>query len=184
MTTLRGNDLQNISFLKLEILEMFVNTLTADYKYPARDCENFHFPIQIHFSEKQKTFSHFFFFFFFNLWILHQILSIFEKNMLVIANVFLKLQTVEDLVKKLSWKRCFRTSFDIQHVNWCQTLVKSTWGTFYHIFWSLWGEMICKISPLFIFEILGVFVNTLAANEKYPVQDCENLQFPIQMQLS
>ena len=43
--------------------------------------------------------------------------------------------------------------------------------------------MICKISPLFIFEILGVFVNTLAANEKNPVQDCENLQFPIQMQL-
>ena len=29
------------------------------------------------------------------------------------------------------------------------------------------------------FEILGVFVNTLIYNDKYPVQDCENLQFRI-----
>ena len=32
-------------------------------------------------------------------------------------------------------------------------------------------------------EILGVFVNRLTADGKYPVQDCENLQLPIQMQL-
>ena len=44
--------------------------------------------------------------------------------------------------------------------------------------------MICKISPLFEFEILGVFVNTLATEDTYPVRDCENLQFPIQMELS
>ena len=49
---------------------------------------------------------------------------------------------------------------------------------------SLWGKMICKISPLFKFEILGVFVNTLATEDTYPVRDCENLQFPIQMELS
>ena len=44
--------------------------------------------------------------------------------------------------------------------------------------------MIWKISRLFKFEILSVFFNTLTADDKYPVQDCENLQFPIQMQLS
>ena len=33
-------------------------------------------------------------------------------------------------------------------------------------------------------EILGVFVNTLTANGKYPVQVCENLQLSTQMQLS
>ena len=43
--------------------------------------------------------------------------------------------------------------------------------------------MICKISPLLKFEILGVFVNTLTADDKYPVRDCGDLQFPIQMQL-
>ena len=44
--------------------------------------------------------------------------------------------------------------------------------------------MICKISPLLKFEILGVFVNTYTPDDKYPVGDCENLQFPIQMILS
>ena len=44
--------------------------------------------------------------------------------------------------------------------------------------------MICKISPLLKFQIIGVFVNRLAADYKYPVPDIENLLFPIQMQLS
>ena len=44
--------------------------------------------------------------------------------------------------------------------------------------------MICKISPLLKYEILGVFVNTLTADGKYTVPDCENLKFPIQMQFS
>ena len=38
------------------------------------------------------------------------------------------------------------------------------------------------MSPLVLSEILGVFVITLTANGKYPVQDCENLQLPNQMQ--
>ena len=44
--------------------------------------------------------------------------------------------------------------------------------------------MICKRSPLFKFEILGVFADTLAANDKYLVRDCENFQIFIQLQLS
>ena len=40
------------------------------------------------------------------------------------------------------------------------------------------------MSPLVLGEILGVSVNTLTADPKYPIQDCENLQLPIQMQLS
>ena len=40
------------------------------------------------------------------------------------------------------------------------------------------------MSPLAIGEILVVFVNTLTADGKYPVQYCHNLQLPIQMQLS
>ena len=75
---------------------------------------------------------------------LHQILSIFEKKIIVIANVFPKLQTVKHLVKQLSRKHRSRISFDSQGVNGCQTLVKSSWEHFYDIFWSLWGEMICK----------------------------------------
>ena len=40
------------------------------------------------------------------------------------------------------------------------------------------------MSHLVLREILGVFVNTLTGDAKYSVQDCENLQLPIQMQLS
>ena len=39
---------------------MFVNTLTADGKYPVPDCENLQLAIQIHLSEKRKIFSEFF----------------------------------------------------------------------------------------------------------------------------
>ena len=51
-------------------------------------------------------------------------------------------------------------------------------------FSSLWGEVIWKISPLVICNILGVFVKTLTAGDTYPVHDYDNLWLPIQMQLS
>ena len=40
------------------------------------------------------------------------------------------------------------------------------------------------MSPLVLGEMLGVFVNTLTANNKYPFEDCWNLPLPIQMPLS
>ena len=51
-------------------------------------------------------------------------------------------------------------------------------------FFSFSGKLIWIISSLVLGEILGVFVNTFTADVKYPVQGCENLQVPIQMQLS
>ena len=44
--------------------------------------------------------------------------------------------------------------------------------------------MICKISILLKFDMLGVFVNTLSADDKYPVRECENLLLSIERQLS
>ena len=38
--------------------------------------------------------------------------------------------------------------------------------------------------PLVLREILEVFVNTLTGDDRYPVQDYENLTLPIQMELS
>ena len=40
------------------------------------------------------------------------------------------------------------------------------------------------MSPLVLGQFLAVFANTLTADGKYPVQDCENLQLPIQIELS
>ena len=43
-----------------KILRLFVNTLTADGKYPLLNRSNLTQPIQVLLSRKQKTFSRFF----------------------------------------------------------------------------------------------------------------------------
>ena len=40
------------------------------------------------------------------------------------------------------------------------------------------------MSPLVFDEILGLLVNILTADDKYPFQDWKNLQLPIQIKLS
>ena len=101
--------------------------------------------------------------------------------MIVIANVFPRLQIVK---RFLDHSRRFRTSFGSLHVKGSQTLVKSAWEPFYHIFWSLWWEMTRKISPFLNFDILAVFVKTKTGDENYPFGDSADLQFPNQRQLS
>ena len=107
-----------------------------------------------------------------------------KKKKIVIANVFPKLATVQGLVTPLTIQLRLKTSFDSQHVKRFQTLLKSSWEHFYHIFWSLWGEIIWNIFTWLKFDIRSLFANTWAADYKYPVPDCENLPFPIQVQLS
>ena len=153
--------------------------MTADDNYLLRNYENLPVPIQMHLSHKRKHF----------LGVVFEFLAFtsnfkyFERKMIVIAKVFPKLPTVKDLVRPLSKKRCFRTPFDSQHIKESQTLVKSAWKYFYHIFSSLWGKLIWKMSLLVICEMLGAIVNTLTVDDKYPFQNCENLPLSIQMQL-
>ena len=119
----------------------------------------------------------------FHFWNLHQILIISNKNMIVMDNVFPKLQTVKNFVRPLCKKRHFGTRFDSQHVKVTRILAKYPWEHFCHVFSSFRGKLIWKMSPLVLGEILGVFVNTLTTDGNYPVQDCENLQVPIQKKL-
>ena len=116
-------------------------------------------------------------------WNLHQILKILTKKMIVTAHAFPKLQIVKDFIWRLSKKRRFTTPFYSQHVKGSQILLKSAWEHFYHIFSCFWWKLIGKTSLLVIGEILGVFVNTLTNNDKYPLQNCEDLLLPIQVQL-
>ena len=122
--------------------------------------------------------------FLFHLWNVHQILNIFKKNKIVRANVFQKLATVEAFVTPLTFQPRLKTSSDNQHIKWFQTPVKSSWETFYHVFSSIQGDMIRRISPSLKFQIRGWFINTWTPDYKYPVPDCENLLFRIQIQLS
>ena len=109
-------------------------------------------------------------------WNLRHILNILKEKMIVIPNVFPKLQTVKNLSRTLSKGRRFSVCFDSQHVKASEILVKSPC-----VFSSFSGKLICKKSLLVLREILGVFVNTLTGGGKYPVQNYQNLPLPIQM---
>ena len=91
---------------------------------------------------------------------------------------------LKNLVRTLSKKRSLRTHFDSQHVKVPQILAKLQGEHFHHVFLIILREVDFEISPLVLGEILGAFVKTLTVDDKYPVQDCENLPLPIQMQFS
>ena len=80
-----------------EVLGEFLNLLTADGKYSGKDWRNLLLPIQMQLSEKGKIFD--------NLFVLFlestSNFKDFGKKMLVIANVFPKLQIVKKFVRPL-----------------------------------------------------------------------------------
>ena len=84
----------------------------------------------------------------------------------------------------MSKKSRFRGSFDKQHGKRAQELLKSASQHIYQISGGLSRQLSLKRSLLLTCQILGLLVNTLAADEKYPVLNRDNLTIPIQMQLS
>ena len=162
-SSLAGSLICKMSPLVLgKTLRVFVNTLTAEVKYPIQDWENFLMPVKMQLSDNWKTFLYFLFIF----WNLHNILNILKKKMVVIANVFPKLQTVKNFVRPLCKKQRFGTRFDSQHGKVTRILAESPWEHFHHVFSSFWETMIWKMSPLVLGEILGVFLNTFTADGK------------------
>ena len=81
-------------------------------------------------------------------------------------------------------KSCFRGPFDKPHGKRAEPLWKSASQHLYHIHWSLPSKLSWKKSLFQTCQILGLLVNTLAADEKYPVLNRDNLTIPIQMLLS
>ena len=84
----------------------------------------------------------------------------------------------------MSKKSRFRGCFDKQYGKRAQALLKSASQHLYHIHRSLPRKLSWKKSLLLTCKILGLLVNTLAADEKYPVLNRDNLTIPIQIQLS
>ena len=84
----------------------------------------------------------------------------------------------------MSKKSRFRGPFDKQHGKRAQALLKSASQHLYHIHRSLPRKLSWKKSLLLTCQILGLLVNTLAADEKYPVLNRDNLKIPIQIQSS
>ena len=81
---------------------VFVNRLTADGKYHVEGFEDLQLPIEMELSEKPKLYLNFLFHFS----NVHQMFNILKKRMIVIANVFPKLETVKIFVTPLSKKCC------------------------------------------------------------------------------
>ena len=84
--------MENISLTDLLNLRGFRNTLTANEQYPPRDCENLSSPIENQLPSKPKHFL-VLLFHFLNM---HPILNILKKEMIVIATLFGKFETVKD----------------------------------------------------------------------------------------
>ena len=84
----------------------------------------------------------------------------------------------------MSKKSRFREPFDKQHNNRAHARFKTASHRLYHIHRSLSSQLSWKKSLFLTCQILGLLVNTLATDEKYPVLNRDNLTIPIQMQLS
>ena len=90
-------------------------------------------PIQMILSTKQKKIINFFL----NFGNVEQNLKILEKQMNLVADVFSKLGTANDVVRQMSKKSRFRRNFDKQHGKGpkpCQNLHNSTFIIFIDLF--------------------------------------------------
>ena len=103
------------------LLGVFVNTLTADGKILFKIVRIWNSQFKCKYLKNQKHFLNFLFHFL----NLHEIWNILKKRMIVIARLFLKLETVKILLRPLSKERHFRARFDSQHVKASQILAKS-----------------------------------------------------------
>ena len=90
----------------------------------------------------------------------------------------------ENVLISISKKSRVRGPFEKQLRKREQTLLKSGSQQIYHIDWPLETKLCSKKSLLLTYQILGPLVNTLAANEMYPVLNRDNLTIQIHMQLS
>ena len=84
----------------------------------------------------------------------------------------------------MSEKVRFRGPLDKQHGKRADALLKSESQHLYPNHWSRPTQLSWKKFLLMTSQILGTVVNTLTADEKYPLLKRVNLTVPIQMQLS
>ena len=72
-------------------------------------------------------------------------------------------------------KSCFRRPFESQVCKQCQILLKAAPTHLYLLFWALWMQLSWKKSVLVKSRILGLFANTLTADDKYSLLNRDNV---------
>ena len=154
--------------------------MAADEKYPALTRDNLTIPIQMQWAQKQKTFSQFsaaFLKFKLNF-------EYFETKYDTHRFCISEVADCKNVVKEMSKKSRFRGPFDKQHGKPSKAVLKSALQDLYSIDWSLASQLSWKKSLLLTWQMLGLFLNILPADEKYPLLKRSNLTVPIHMQLS
>ena len=116
--------------MKCKTLRPFVNTFTAHDKYSVLNRQYLQHPIHMQLSQKQKNFSGFFSAFLKSRTNFEHI----KIKMTPIANVFPKLRTPKNAVRKMSKKCRFRVPFNKQVGKRARTLFKSERRQFYHVY--------------------------------------------------
>ena len=91
---------------------------------------------------------------------------------------------LKEVATYTSKRSCFRTPFANEGVNGFQTLLKPARHHYYPLFLSIRGKLICKKLPSVWYEILSLFVNALAMDEKYSGSNMQHLPQQVQMPLS
>ena len=104
-----------------ETLGLFLNRLTADVMYFLRNKQNLQQSIQMESSKIQRIFPESFQAFLKST----SSIELLNKKMTLLAYGFPKFWAVKDVVRKMSKKPRFRTSFDSQLTKLSQTLLKS-----------------------------------------------------------
>ena len=154
--------------------------MATDEKYPVLNRDNLTISIQMQLSQKQKTFSQFFAAF------LKSTLNFehFEKKDDPHRFCISEITDSENVVIWIYKRCCLRQPFGKQHGKRAQALLIPSSKHLYLIHWSLPSQFSWKKSLLLTCKILVLLVNTLAADEKFPVSNRDNLTIRIQSQLS
>ena len=136
--------------------------------------------IQILISQKQKAFLNFIFAF------LKSRLNSehFHKRDDTHGDVFPKLRTPKNLVRKLSKKSLLRGPVEGQHDEWAQTLLKYERQHLRHMYWPMWRQLSRTKSLLVVCKIWRLFVNTLTGDGKSSLVNRDNLMQQIEILIS
>ena len=167
-------------FVGCEILGLFGNTLATDHMYSRHNWGKFSQHVETPLSQKAKkifTFlSHFF--------TLKKILHIFKRNVRFIAQIVGKLLAPKNVLAWMPESSCFRTLFRSESVHGKQTVLKSFWRDVYPNFPLIQDNLSQKRSLFVRCEILGLFGNTLAADQMYSPHNWGKLPQHVKTSLS
>ena len=158
------------ALVRSEILRLFVNTLTGEYRYSGRNMQKFPLQNQAQLSQKQKAISKFFIAFLKYTSRLEHFEKKYEPSSLSIPEI----NDPKWSGTYMSKRSYFRTRFVKTRFSRFETLLEPARQHYYRLLPWIWDILSWKDSFLVRPEILGLFVNTLTAEYQYSRRSIHN----------